>query len=119
MSARIMKNWQAVSEALGITAQTCTVYRAPPRKHTENKRRFTKDAAIRDAVKAIANKLSPCECSPGDEVTPTDYCGCNERHGEMVEMLTGIAKRLPESAEEWAQITADDYWDDYKWKEET
>jgi len=110
-------NWQAVSAALGITAQTCTVYRAPPRKHTENKRRFTKDAAIRDAVKAIANKLSPCECSPGDEVTPADYCGCNERHGEMVEILTGAAKRLPESAEEWKLITTREHWEDHKWKD--
>lgn len=36
---------------------------------------------------------------------------------EMVEVLTDVVKRLPASAEEWAKVTADEYWEDYKWKE--
>lgn len=116
MSQKTM-NWQAVSEALDITTETCTVYRAPTRKYTQQKRRLTKDTAIKDAVTLLAQTMSPCACSPGDLVTPTDYCGCNERHMEMVEVLTDVVKRLPASAEEWAKVTTDEYWEDYKWKD--
>ena len=36
MSAKRM-NWSAVSAALGISTETCTIYRAPPKKYSKQK----------------------------------------------------------------------------------
>ena len=101
MSAKRM-NWIAVSDALGISTETCTIYRAPPKKHSKQKRRLTKQTAIKDALTAIAEgMLAPCECERGDRESPGYYCGCTHRTLEIVEVLTDVAKRLPESMDEW------------------
>ena len=111
-------NWQAVSEALGITTQTCTAYRAPPQKYSNRKRRLAKRTAIKDAIIAIAEKiLAPCECELGDRESPGYYCGCTHRTLEIVEVLTDVAKRLPESMDEWKLKTTWEHWEDHKWKD--
>jgi len=112
-------NWQAVSEALGIITETCTVYRAPRRKHGEHKRRLTKQTAIKDALTLIADGiLGPCECERGDSTSPSFYCGCTHRRLEVVEVLTDVAKRLPESAEEWKIKTQWEHWENHTWKDD-
>lgn len=112
-------NWHAVSEALGISTETCTVYRAPRKRHGEHKRRLTKQTAIKDAITSIAEgMLGPCECERGDRDSPGYYCGCTHRTLEMVEVLTDVAKRLPESAEEWKTKTQWEHWENHKWKDE-
>ena len=117
MSAKRM-NWQAVSEALGIRTETCTVYRAPRKKHGEHKRRLTKQTAIKDTLTAIAeDMLAPCECERGDREAPSYYCGCTHRTLEIVEVLTDVVRRLPESMDEWKLKTTWEYWEDHKWKE--
>ena len=90
-------NWNALAKTLDITTEMRPVYRA-------GKRGFlTKDAAIRDAIKGIALALDYCDCSPSEPDTvdgrgdPGNYCGCRERIEEMIDVLTPIAKRLPEA----------------------
>ena len=117
MSAKRM-NWIAVSDALGISTETCTIYRAPPKKHSKQKRRLTKQTAIKDALTAIAEgMLAPCECERGDRESPSYYCGCTHRTLEIVDVLTGVAKRLPESMDEWKLKTTWEHWEAHKWKD--
>lgn len=117
MTAKRM-NWSAVSKALGIRTETCTVYRAPRKKHGEHKRRLTKQTAIKDTLTAIAeDMLAPCECERGDREAPSYYCGCTHRTLEIVEVLTDVVRRLPESMDEWKLKTTWEYWEDHKWKE--
>ena len=111
-------NWSALSEALDITTETRPVYRA-------GKRAFlTKDAAIRDAIKGIARSLDYCDCAPSEPDTmygrgyPGNYCGCRERIEEMIEVLTPIAKRLPESQAEWDEKTSEAFWESYEFRKE-
>ena len=111
-------NWQALAEALNITTETRPVYRA-------GKRAFlTKDAAIRDAIKGIARSLDYCDCAPSEPDTmygrgyPGNYCGCRERIEEMIEVLTPIAKRLPESQAEWDEKTSEAFWESYTFAKE-
>ena len=93
----MMKNWEAVRDALGIKEEQRTVYKVEGRRA-----RLTKDAAIREGLKALAAELDPdCECSKGDEVTPEYYCGCQERREQMIDRMTPLAKALPASREEW------------------
>ena len=114
----MMKNWHAVRDALGITEEQRTVYKVAGRRA-----RLTKDAAIREGLKAIAAQLdADCECSKGDEVTPAYYCGCQERREQMIDRMTPIAKALPASHNEWdrriAQYREACFLDDGIWTEE-
>ena len=109
-------NWSALAEALDISTEMRPVYRA-------GKRGFlTKDAAIRDALKGIARKLDQCLCDCGDSDftvgrgTPPYYCGCQERRTQMIEVLTPIAKRLPESQAEWTEKTSEAFWESYSFE---
>ena len=105
-------NWSALSEALDITTETRPVYRA-------GKRAFlTQDAASRDAIKDIARQLDQCLCEVGADVTPAHYCGCQERIEEMIDVLTPIAKRLPDSQAEWEKKTSEAFWESYKFAKE-
>ena len=111
-------NWQALAEALNITTETRPVYRA-------GKRAFlTKDAAIRDAIKGIARSLDYCDCAPSEPDTmygrgyPGNYCGCRERIEEMIDVLTPIAKRLPDSQAEWEEKTSEEFWGLYEFQKE-
>lgn len=105
-------NWTAMADALDITTEMRPVYRA-------GKRGFlTKDAAIRDAIKGIARKLDQCLCDVGDDVTPPHCCGCQERRSQMIEVLTPIAKRLPESQAEWTEKTSEAFWESYEFAKE-
>ena len=79
---------------------------------------LTKDAAIRDAIKGITRQLDQCLCDVGDDVTPAHYCGCRERKKEMIDVLTPIAKRLPESQEEWEEKTSEAFWESYEFRKE-
>lgn len=105
-------NWTAMADALDTTTEMRPVYRA-------GKRAFlTKDAAIRDAIKDIARQLDQCLCDVGDDVTPAHYCGCQDRIEAMIEVLTPIAKRLPESKAEWDEKTSQDFWESYEFRKE-
>ena len=111
-------NWTAMADALDITTEMRPVYRA-------GKRGFlTKDAAIRDAIKGIARKLDQCLCDSGDSDftvgrgTPPYYCGCQERIEEMIDVLTPIAKRLPDSQAEWEKKTSEAFWESYEFRKE-
>ena len=110
-------NWTALALTLDITTEMRPVYRA-------GKRGFlTKDAAIRDAIKGIALALDYCDCSPSEPDTidgrgyPGNYCGCRERIEEMIDVLTPIAKQLPESQAEWEEKTSEAFWESYPFKE--
>ena len=110
--------WSALSEALGITTEMRPVHRA-------GKRGFlTKDAAIRDAIKGIARSLDYCDCAPREPDTmygrgyPGNYCGCRERIEEMIDVLTPIAKRLPDSQAEWEEKTSEEFWGLYEFQKE-
>lgn len=93
-------NWTALALTLDITTEMRPVYRA-------GKRGFlTKDAAIRDAIKGIALALDS-----------GNYCGCRERIEEMIDVLTPIAKQLPESQAEWEEKTSEAFWESYPFKE--
>ena len=97
-----MKDWKAVRDALGIKEEQRTVYKVEGRRA-----RLTKDAAIREGLKALAARLdSECECSKGDSVTPDYYCGCHERREQMIDRMTPIAKALPASRDEWERRIA-------------
>ena len=107
-------NWNALAKTLNITTEIRPVYRA-------GKRGFlTKDSAMRDAIKGIARRLDYCDCSPSEPDTmdgrgyPGNYCGCRERIEEMIEVLTPIAKRLPDSEAEWTEKTSEAFWESYK-----
>ena len=111
-------NWTAMADALDITTEMRPVYRA-------GKRGFlTKEAAIRDAAKGIARRIDYCDCAPSEPDTmdgrgyPGHYCGCRARIEEMVEVLTEVAKRLPESVEEWRQKTSGEFWESYQFAKE-
>jgi len=111
-------NWTAMADALGITTEMRPVYRA-------GKRGFlTKDAAIRDAIKGIARSIDYCDCAPSEPDTmdgrgyPGHYCGCRDRIEEMIEVLTPIAKRLPESKAEWTEKTSEAFWESYEFAKE-
>ena len=105
-------NWAAMADALDITTEMRPVYRA-------GKRGFlTKDAAIRDAIKGITRQLDQCLCDVGDDVTPAHYCGCQDRIEEMIEVLTPIAKRLPDSQAEWEEKTSEEFWESYEFGKE-
>ena len=112
---KILKNWAAVMKELGIEEVQRTVYKVKGRKA-----RLTKDAAINEGLKQLANRLDgPCQCGMGDEITPPDYCGCYERKEKMVERMLPLAKALPASLIEWnAKIKAYEeagYLDDGIW----
>ncbi len=123
MSAKRM-NWQAVSEALGIETDTCAVYRAPPTRYREHKRRVTKDAAISDAIKQLTRSLVPCDCQDAEPDTmegrgdPGNYCHCVEKREIVFDTMMDVVKRLPESADEWAKVSSDEYWELYDWPRE-
>ena len=123
MSAKRM-NWQAVSQALGITTETCTIYRAPPARYRDSKRRVTKAAAIGDAIKQLTRDLIPCDCQEAAPDTiegrgdPGNYCHCVEKREIVSDRLLDVVKRLPASAEEWARVTSDEYWELYDWPSE-
>lgn len=94
---KILKNWDAVKKELGIEEVQRTVYKVKGRKT-----RLTKNAAINEGLKQLANRLDgPCQCDRGDEITPPSYCGCYERKEKMVERMTPLAKALPKSQTEW------------------
>ena len=70
----MMTNWEAVRDALGIKEEQRRVYKVEGRRA-----RLTKDSAIREGLKALAEELDgDCECDKGDEVTPDYDCGCHE-----------------------------------------
>ena len=48
----MMKNWESVRDALGIKEEQRTVYKVEGRRA-----RLTKDAAIREGLKALAAEL--------------------------------------------------------------
>ena len=111
-------NWTAMADALDITTEMRPVYRA-------GKRGFlTKDAAIRDAIKSMARSIDYCDCAPSEPDTmdgrgyPGNYCGCRERIAEMIEVLTPIAKRLPDSQTEWEEKTSEEFWESYEFGKE-
>ena len=111
-------HWHAVFATLGITTESCTVYRAPPKKYSKQKRRLTKETAIKDALTEVANSiLPPCDCERGDNESPSHYCGCTHRTLEVVEVLTDVAKRLPASMDEWKLKTTWRHWENHQWKE--
>ena len=90
-------NWAAVRDALGITEEQRTVYKVEGRRA-----RLTKDSAIREGLKALAEELDgDCECDKGDEVTPDYDCGCHERREQMISRMAPLAKALPASRAEW------------------
>lgn len=111
-------NWAAMADVLDITTEMRPVYRAGTRGF------LTKDAAIRDAIKGIARQLDQCLCDSGDadftvgRGTPPDYCGCQGRIAEMIEVLTPIAKRLPDSQAEWEEKTSAEFWESYEFGKE-
>jgi hypothetical protein len=115
-------NWQAVSEALGITTETCTVYRAPRKQYREHKRRFTKDAAISDAITQLTRNIIPCDCQAAEPDTmegrgdPGNYCGCLEKREVVFDTLMDVVRQLPAAAEEWAKVTSDEHWEDADWR---
>ncbi len=95
-----MKDWKAVREALGIKEEQRTVYKVEGRRA-----RLTKDAAIREGLKALAARLDgECECSKGDSVTPDYYCGCHERREQMISRMTPIVKAMPASKAKWDRM---------------
>ena len=97
-----MKDWESVRKALGIKEEQRIVYKVEGRRA-----RLTKDAAIREGLKALAARLdSECECSKGDSVTPDYYCGCHERREKMIDRMTPLAKTLPASRDEWERRIA-------------
>ena len=117
-------NWTALADTLGITTETMAVYRAPKRKYVARKGRLTKDSAIKDAVTDIAKSLDYCDCYPREPDTmagrgyPGRFCECTQRIKTMVEILTECAKRLPESAVEWAQKITPAFWESYEFPKE-
>ncbi len=123
MSVKRM-NWDAVSAALGISTETCTVYRAPPARYRDSKRRVTKDAAIGDAIKQLTRDLIPCDCQDAEPDTmegrgdPGNYCHCVEKREIVFDTMMDVVKRLPESADEWAKVSSDEYWELYDWPSE-
>ncbi len=123
MSVKRM-NWQAVSDALGISTETCTIYRAPPARYRDSKRRVTKDAAISDAIKQLTRDLIPCDCQDAEPDTtegrgdPGNYCHCVEKREIVSTALLDVVTRLPESTEEWARVTFEEYWELYDWPSE-
>ena len=95
-----MKDWKAVREALGIKEEQRTVYKVEGRRA-----RLTKDAAIREGLKALAARLDgECECSKGDSVTPDYDCGCHERREKMFDRMTPIVKAMPASKAKWDRM---------------
>ncbi len=95
-----MKDWKAVREALGIKEEQRTVYKVEGRRA-----RLTKDAAIREGLKALAARLDgECECSKGDSVTPDYDCGCHERREKMIDRMTPIVKAMPASKAKWDRM---------------
>lgn len=95
-----MKDWEAVRDALGIKEEQRAVYKVDGRRA-----RLTKDAAIREGLKALAARLdSECECSKGDSVTPDYYCGCHERREQMISRMTPIVKAMPASKAKWDRM---------------
>lgn len=93
----MMTNWAAVRQTLGIKEEQRTVYKVEGRRA-----RLTKDAAIREGLKALAAELDgECECSKGNEFEPSNDCGCHERREQMIDRMTPIAKALPSSKAEW------------------
>ena len=114
----MMTNWAAVRDALGIKEEQRTVYKVEGRRA-----RLTKDSAIREGLKALAEDLDgACECDKGDDVTPDYDCGCHERREQMITRMTPLAKALPASREEWdrriAQYREACFLDDAIWKGE-
>lgn len=114
----MMKDWHAVRDALGIKEEQRTVYKVEGRRA-----RLTKDAAIREGLKALAAELdADCECSKGTEFEPSSYCGCHERREQMIDRMTPIVKALPASKAEWdrriAQYREACFLDDGIWTEE-
>ena len=92
----MMTNWAAVRDALGIKEEQRTVYKVEGRRA-----RLTKDAAIREGLKALAEGLDgECECSA------SNYCGCHERREQMITRMTPLAKALPASRDEWERRIA-------------
>ena len=95
-------NWAAVRDALRIKEEQRTVYKVEGRRA-----RLTKDAAIREGLKALAEELDgDCECDKGDAVTPDYDCGCHERREQMIARMTPLAKSLPASKEAWDRRVA-------------
>ncbi len=94
---RMMTDWESVRTALGIKEEQRSVYTVEGRRA-----RLTKDAAIREGLKALAARLDgECECGKGDSVTPDYDCGCHERRDKMIDRMTPIAKALPATKDEW------------------
>lgn len=95
-----MRDWESVRKALGIKEEQRTVYKVEGRRA-----RLTKDAAIREGLKALAARLDgECECSKGDSVTPDYYCGCHERREQMISRMTPIVKAMPASKAKWDRM---------------
>ena len=114
----MMTNWAAVRDALGIKEEQRTVYKVEGRRA-----RLTKDSAIREGLKALAEELDgDCECDKGDAVTPDYDCGCHERREQMITRMTPLARGLPASQSEWerriAQYREAGFLDDAIWKGE-
>ena len=112
----MMTNWEAVRDALGIKEEQRTVYKVEGRRA-----RLTKDAAIREGLKALAEELDrECDCLRSDHVTPYYDCGCHERREQMITRMTPIAKGLPASQSEWdrriAQYREACFLDDAIWE---
>lgn len=110
-------NWSALAEALDISTEMRPVYRAGTRGF------LTKDAAIRDALKIFARKIDGCDCGPAEYidgrcVMNAYHCGCHDRTEEIVELLTPIAKRLPDSQAEWEEKTSAEFWESYEFGKE-
>ena len=114
-----MKDWESVRTALGIKEEQRTVYKVEGRRA-----RLTKDAAIREGLKALAEELDgDCNCSAPEPAVgyPGDDCGCHERREQMITRMTPLAKTLPASREEWerriAQYQEACFLDDSIWEE--
>ena len=96
----MMTDWESVRTALGLKEEQRTVYKVEGRRA-----RLTKDAAIREGLKALAARLdSECECSKGDSVTPDYDCGCHERREKMIDRMTPIVKAMPASKAKWDRM---------------
>ncbi len=95
-----MTDWESVRTALGVKEEQRTVYKVEGRRA-----RLTKDAAIREGLKALAARLDgECECSKGDSVTPDYDCGCHERREKMIDRMTPIVKAMPASKAKWDRM---------------
>ena len=100
----MMKDWVAVRDALGIKEEQRTVYKVEGRRA-----RLTKDAAIREGLKALAEGLDgECDCSAPEPSVgyPGSDCGCHERREQMITRMTPLAKALPASQSEWERRIA-------------